>query len=133
MREITVMDPARRIGAARVRFGKTDPGANMADLYVACRTDGHMVSVLLDHHSAVWLMAALGAFAAGVGQPPLEAITARDVDGRQTAAIQLHHDAGPIAVLHITNNAARATAAVALDRRMATALMAELGAFVAAT
>lgn len=133
MREITVMDPARRIGAGRIRFGKSDPGANLADLHVACRTDGRTVAVLLDHHSAVWLMAALGAFAAGVGQPPLDAIAARDVDGRPTAAIQLHHDSGPIAVLHVVIHTTQATGAVALDRRMATALMAELGAFVATT
>src|SRR5690606_29951426 len=94
MHEITVMDPARRIGAGQIRFGKAHPDANLAELHVTCHTERRSATVLLDHHSAVWLMAALGAFVAGTDQPPLDRIAVSDVDGRKTGQIQLHYDHG---------------------------------------
>ena len=131
MREITVMDRARRVGCGLVRFGTAHPNDNVAELHVANRTQQVSASVWLDHHSAAWLMAALGAFAAGPARPPLDEIAVYDAAGRRNARVRLQYDRGPIAALHITNHTDHRSAAVALDRRMATELMVALGAFVA--
>jgi len=133
MREIAVMDRAARAGVAHVRFGKAHPDDNVAELHVTCHTEKRSASVWLDHQTAVWLMSALGAFAAGPGHPPLGQIAALDVNGRKTSRIRLQYDRGPLAGLLITNHTDHRSAGVVLDRRMATELMVALGAFVATT
>ena len=133
MHELTVMDQTGRIGTGQIRFGKAHPDDNIAALHITNHTERCSASVWLDHQSGVWLMAALGAFAAGPARPPLDEIAVLDSAGYRNGRVRLQHDRGPIAALHITNHTDHRSTAVALDRRMATELMVALGAFVATT